>query len=257
MQCLKEEDLYRITPIFDGWNETLLWSCLQGYMGNAWADDIENPKSAQIITGDFCFFAGTPNIELIKNIPEYFSSQCILMIPQSDEWGSLIEQQYENNYQKFMRYAIKKEHDIFDTKKLQSFIERLPSTYNISQIDEGIYNKIMSEDWSKDLCSQFPTYNDYKKYGLGFVIMHNDRVVSGASSYTVYNKGIEIEIDTQEEYRRNGLALVCASKLIFECLNRGLYPSWDAANKESAALAAKLGYHLEKEYTTYSITGLR
>lgn len=109
MYCLKKEDMYRITPIFEGWNETLLWSCLQGYMGNAWTDAIQNPKSAQIITGDFCFFAGAPNIKLVKNIPQYFTSECILMIPQNEEWADLIEKVYKVKCERFMRYAIKRE----------------------------------------------------------------------------------------------------------------------------------------------------
>ena len=88
-------------------------------------------------------------------------------------------------------------------------------------------------------------------------MIHNNKIVCGASSYTVYNKGIEIEIDTKKEYRRKGLALVCASKLILECLDRGIYPSWDAANRGSVALAEKLGYHFEKEYVTYSVTDFR
>lgn len=254
MHCLKKEDMYRITPIFEGWNETLIWSCLQGYMGNAWTDAIQNPKSAQIITGDFCFFAGAPNIELVKNIPQYFTSECILMIPQNEEWADLIKKVYEVKCERFMRYAIKKEPNIFDTRKLQLYIERLPAEYTIKRIDEELYNKVKQEKWSNDLCSQFPNYNDYEKYGHGFIVLHNDKIVSGASSYTVYNKGIEIEIDTKEEYRRKGLALVCASKLILECLDRDLYPSWDAANRKSVALAEKLGYHFEKEYVTYSVT---
>ena len=46
----------------------------------------------------------------------------------------------------------------------------------------------------------------------------------------------------------------CASKLILECLNNGIYPSWDSANRASAALAVKLGYHFESEYITYSVS---
>ena len=226
-------------------------------MGNAWADDIQNPKSAQIITGDFCFFAGAPNVELVKNIPECFPSKCILMAVQNDEWGNLIEQEYKTNCQKFMRYAIKKECDIFDTEKLHSFIEKLPLEYSVRKIDEEIYKRIQQEKWSLDFCSQFPTYKDFEIFGLGFVALHHDKLVSGASSYTVYDKGIEIEIDTIVDYRRKGLALVCASKLILECLDRGLYPSWDAANRASVALAEKLGYHFEKEYVTYAITDFK
>ena len=254
MYHLKKDEMNQIAPLFNGWNETLLWSCLQGYMGNAWADDRENPRSAQIITGDFCFFAGVPNVELVKNIPESFPSKCVLMVSQNDSWSNLIEQEYKTNCQKFMRYAIQKEPNIFDTAKLHSYSDKLPSEYSIRRIEEEIYNKILAEEWSKDLCSQFSTYNGFKQYGLGFVVLHHDQIVCGASSYTVYDKGIEIEIDTKKEYRRRGLALACASRLILACLEKELYPSWDAANKASVALAEKLGYHFEKEYVTYAIT---
>lgn len=50
-----------------------------------------------------------------------------------------------------------------------------------------------------------------------------------------------------------GLAAACASALILECLNRGLYPSWDAANRESLALAEKLGYRFDREYPAYDV----
>jgi len=251
--CLSKEDMYKIAPIFEGWNKTMIWSCLQGYMGNAWTDDVQNPKSAQILVGDFCFFAGVPSLELVKNIPDYYTTPCLLMVPGSDEWGALIEKEYKDNCHKFMRYAFKKKSGIFNLEILQSYIKKLSVDYTIQMIDEEIFNNVKREVWSKDLCSQFSSYDEYEKLGIGFVIIHNGDIVCGASSYTVYNEGIEIEIDTKEEYRRKGLALVCASKLIIECLSRDIYPSWDSANKESAALAKKLGYQFESEYVTYNI----
>ena len=53
--------------------------------------------------------------------------------------------------------------------------------------------------------------------------------------------------------RRRGLARACAARLILECLDRGLYPAWDAHNKASLALALKLGYHFDKEYEAFEI----
>lgn len=51
------------------------------------------------------------------------------------------------------------------------------------------------------------------------------------SSHTVYQGGIEIEIDTKEEHRcRWGLAQAAAARLIWR-LDRGLHPAWDAHNK--------------------------
>ena len=69
------------------------------------------------------------------------------------------------------------------------------------------------------------------------------------------DKGIEIEIDTREDHRRKGLAYACGAKLVLECLEKGLYPSWDAQNKWSVALAEKLGYHFSQEYVAYEIIG--
>ena len=89
--------------------------------------------------------------------------------------------------------------------------------------------------------------------GLGVVIKKDGIIVSGASSYSVYQGGIEIEIDTKEEYRRKGLALISGAKLILQCLDRGLYPSWDAKNTWSVSLAEKLGYHFHYEYDAYEI----
>lgn len=253
MKILKKEEMNKIFDIFKGNNETLIWSCLQGYMGSAWVDNTCNPKSVQIIVGDFCFFAGAANMELVRSIPSNFQSECILMIPQSEKWCELIEDVYKNNYDKFMRYATKKDVNSFNKENLNGYIKSIPKEYKIVKIDKKIYDMVKEEKWSKDLCSQFSNYNEYEKNGIGFVVMHGLSIVSGASSYTVYNKGIEIEIDTKEEYRRRGLALACASKLILKCLEKEIYPSWDAANKSSLNLSEKLGYHFDKEYITYAI----
>jgi GNAT superfamily N-acetyltransferase len=110
---------------------------------------------------------------------------------------------------------------------------------------------MIHEDWSRDLCSQFAHYHDYRKRGIGVAVIHQGKPVSGASSYTVYNGGIEIEVDTKPEFRRKGLAAACSARLILECLQRGLYPSWDAYDLRSVALAEKLGYHADDPYTVY------
>ncbi len=253
MHKLNQSEMGKIAALFDNWMETPIWSCLQGYMGRAWADDALEPKAAQIITGDLCFFAGEPNTQLVRNVPSDFPSRYLLMVPQNQEWASLIECEHKGRYCKTMRYAIKKERDVFNRDRLNTYIQNLSKEFTLRKIDEVLYHSIKKEDWSKDLCSQFPQYQDYKRMGLGYVVLHGESIVSGASSYTAYNGGIEIEIDTREDFRRRGLALVCAARLILECLDKGLYPSWDAANKESVALAEKLGYNFDYEYLTYSI----
>ena len=109
------------------------------------------------------------------------------------------------------------------------------------------------EQWSRDLVSQYENYEQYQCLGKGFAIFKDHRLVAGASSYASYNRGIEIEIDTRAGWRRQGLALACGARLILECLELGLYPSWDAHTWASVQLAQKLGYHLDHEYLTYII----
>ncbi|MCI8713242.1 MAG: GNAT family N-acetyltransferase [Ruminococcus sp.] len=43
---------------------------------------------------------------------------------------------------------------------------------------------------------------------MGVVMEKDGEIVSGASSYSSYVRGIEIEIDTREDYRRRGLAYI-------------------------------------------------
>lgn len=243
-----------IESLFKGWQETMIWSCLQGVMGRAFADHEHSPEAAQIVVGDFCFFAGTPNRELIMNKPSGRVSDFIIMVPQNEKWAEAIEEVWKISAKRVIRYAIKKEPDVFDPEYLKEIAGGLPAPFSLCMIDQEIYDQIMEQPWSMDLCSQFSDYKDYEKRGLGSAVLVDGKVISGASSYTVYKGGIEIEIDTRMDYRRRGAALACGARLILECLKRGLYPSWDAQNPGSVALAQKLGYHVEKEYIAYEIS---
>ncbi|MDU4752530.1 MAG: GNAT family N-acetyltransferase [Clostridium butyricum] len=242
-----------LEKLAEGWDETLIWSYLQGYMGTAYTNNIETIESVQIVVGDFCFFLGEPKEEIVNHKPEFFKSDFIIMVAKDEGWSELIEKVYSERAVKRERYAIKKETHSFDKEKLKITAETLEKSYEVKMIDEKIYNQIMNNKWSMDLCSQFKDYKDYKLRGIGTAVLKDGEIVSGASSYTVYNGGIEIEIDTRRDERRKGLASVCAAKLILECLDRNLYPSWDAQNKWSLALAEKLGYHFFKAYPVYEV----
>lgn len=244
-----------VETLFDGWEETLIWSCLQGVMGHLYVDDKTSPLSAMAVLGDFCFFAGRPNRELAAYKPDWCSQDFIIAVPQSEQWADVIEEHFGNRAKKVVRYAIKKEPDVFDRNRLQEFVGQLSPEYTISLIDEEIYEYCRKEGWCRDLVSQFADWPVYQKMGLGVVILKDGIPAAGASSYSVYSGGIEIEIDTKTEYRRKGLATVCGARLILDCLDRELYPSWDAQNLWSVALAEKLGYHFDHEYTAYEIQG--
>lgn len=251
----KLEDTQKVKSFFDNWQETLIWSCLQKVMGSIYVDNLEQPLSVMAILGDFCFFAGVANKELLLYKPKDYKKDFIIMIPQNETWSNLIVDTLKDKAKMVTRYAIKKEQNVFDIKKLEQVVSSLPSEYSLQMIDEALFHQCKQEEWSADLVSQFKDYNMYQQLGLGVGIQKEGKLVAGASSYSRYQDGIEIEIDTKMEYRRKGLAYVCCAKLILECLKRGLYPSWDAQNKWSVALAEKLGYHFDHAYVAYEIEG--
>lgn len=42
-----------------------------------------------------------------------------------------------------------------------------------------LYHQCKKEDWSKDLVSQFPTYEEYRKRGIGGVLLLHYELKSG------------------------------------------------------------------------------
>lgn len=241
------EDTSKVKDLFSGWQETLIYSCVQKVMGKIYVTDPDAPVSALAYVGCFGFFAGKPDRELVENKPEGFS----ILTPQNDEWAQLIEDVYPKS-RKVSRYAIKKDTK-FDTAALQKNIDMLPEGYEIREIDSEIYDKCLESSVTCDFVSSFDDKKQYLDIGRGVVIMKDGKVVSGASSFSRYKEGIEIEVDTVETERRNHLATIACSALILRCLKEGLYPSWDAQNMNSVHLSEKLGYEFDHEYTAYEV----
>lgn len=92
---------------------------------------------------------------------------------------------------KFLRYKFKRNAEVFDRSKLQSFISALPKGYELRRIDEHIVNNPTLHKVSEDFTSQFQSVEAYLSRGIGYSILYNGEVVCGASSYSIYDNGIE------------------------------------------------------------------
>lgn len=236
-----------LASLFFGMEATMILSCLQGKMGRAYADALP-PSCAQILLGDFAFLAGdasAPGAEaLIRHLPRR-----LFTIPKEAEWGPRLAAIHGERCRETVRYAFRRTPD-FKRGQLERLTATLPEGVNLEPIGRGWFGWTRNS-WARDFCSQFPTFESYARDGIGFVAVRGDEVLAGASSYSVYEGGIEIQVDTREDCRRRGLAAACAARLILTCLDRGLYPNWDAANEASAALAEKLGYRMDHAYIAY------
>ena len=83
-------DTSKVACLFEDWQETLIYSCLQKVMGKVFVTDPKCPKSAMAYVGCFAFYAGEPDRELVINKPEGF----VIMVPQNNAWETCIEECY-------------------------------------------------------------------------------------------------------------------------------------------------------------------
>ena len=240
-------DTSKVAVLFEGWEETLIYSCLQNVMGKIYVTDTDTPMSAMAFVGCFAFLAGEPDRELVAGKPDGF----VIMVPQDERWSELIENCYPDA-RKVTRYAIRKD-TVFDRARLSEMSAGLPEGYELKKIDSDIYDMCVQDPVTADFVSAFGSKEKYLELGRGMVILKDGRFVSGASSYTRYKEGIEIEVDTIPAERRKGLATIVCSSLILACLDEGLYPSWDAHDMNSVQLAARFGYEFDHEYAAYEV----
>ena len=241
------KDTSAAESLFAGWQQMDIRACLQQVMGKVYVTRHYEPRSAMAHVGSFAYYAGEPDKELVVRKPEGF----VIMVPQNEEWSALIESCWPEAY-RITRYAIKKDTK-FDRQALEKMVAALPEGYELRKIDSELYYKCLTDLQFEDLVSVFESKEQYLELGRGIVILKDGKIVSGASSYSRYREGFEVEVDTVESERRKGLASAVCAALILQSLDEGLYPSWDASNMASVRLAEKLGYEFDHEYTAYGV----
>lgn len=251
---LKKSQLHLMEPFASAFHDTTGYTVMQGIGGSAWVDNIAKPKSAITLYGDFCLLAGEPvGDEIEEEIMEMLDAcgkTWSYFVPESEEWIKFFRE--SPMFHESERYRLSAKKDSFDRKLLQGYVDKLSSEFSIEPINEKWYDRVVQEEWSADLCSNFSSKEEYLEHGIGFIITTNDMPVAGVSTYSYYDKGIEIEIDTKDEYRKKGFATVLGARIILECMERGLKPSWDAANLISAKVAEKLGFEFDTPYPVFS-----
>ena len=125
--------------LFKGWDETAILSATQGVMGEVYVPENGTLDSAAVILGDFCFLGGRPETELVRSRPMDRQKDFIIMVPGSEAWSALIESVYGDRALRVTRYAIRKEGDVFDRKKLDAAARELPEGCALRFIDREIY----------------------------------------------------------------------------------------------------------------------
>ena len=164
-------DTEKATVLFEGWSETLIWSCLQRIMGKIYVTDLEKPQSALAFVGCFAFYGGEPDRELVMYKPAGF----MIMTPQNEAWDSLIEECWPSA-KKETRFSIRKD-TRFDIPALKKMAETIPEGYELQRIDAEIYDQCLLNPLTCDFVSCFESKEQYLELGRGMVLLKNGRIV--------------------------------------------------------------------------------
>lgn len=241
---------------FSACEDSCIITAVEGCGGELWVDDIQNPECVLIIVGSFSFLAGNPDSKSAEEMVSFidsrftegFNIRCV-----AAGFEEVVKKIYSGRYSVYSRFATKRSFEHMDFKALEDKVNSLPKEYRLVPLDNKLYEFCKKTDWASNFVASFESPEDWEKKGLGFMILSGEQPVAGASSYSSFPGGIEVEIITRSDYRGKGFARITGAALLTECKRRGILASWDAAHEQSLRLAMKLGFEFLYKYDCYYI----
>ncbi len=155
----------KIANLFNGAEETIIYSCLEGAMGILAADEDEDPQSAYAAAGDFCFFVGKPDEALIERALNSLSAS--VFVPRGREWCETLKKVLGAKGERRFRYAVKKEGNVFDSEKLNGFIAALPAQYRLKLIDGKFMRGLVARNGRNTYAARFLPMRNIVRRGWG------------------------------------------------------------------------------------------
>lgn len=230
-----------LIPLFANHRPSFLMDAvLEGHLGTALTDDPDDPHVAQLAYADVIIYGGDARHPLARELAQALPVHKGVL-PAPGGWRDLLSQAHGECLVVIERFAFSCEK--LGIEHLRSLVQA-PAGFCLKRIDLDLARQIAAESdlISEDHVRNFNSPEDFCQRGVGFCVLHGDRIVSGASSYAICNRGIEVQVNTHPDFRQRGLATVVSAALIAHCLEHGLEAHWDAGNPTSARLAEKLGY---------------
>lgn len=251
MRAVDKSKRRSLAPLFQGftWNH-LPDAILDGTLGRAWVDDEEEPQVAvleapslrlRILGGD----AGHPAARrYVEGLPSLTALLCA-----SEGWEPLLHQVHPGQLFAMTRYAFSSE--ALDPDHLRELGAQIPEGYRLERLDLPLARRLAEDksEFASDHLRNFDSPADFVRHGFGYCLLQENEIVSVATTFVVCDTGIEIQVNTREPHRGQGLATVVAAHAVLESLQRDLHPNWDAQNEVSAHLALKLGYTARGSYS--------
>lgn len=135
-----------------------------------------------------------------------------------------------------------------DDPSIDYLIASVPSNLKVQPVTRDTFDLCA---WQDQLLSLYGTVSNYLDSSIGFLLLDGKQILSEAHAFFWGDTTVEIGVITADDHRGSGYASIVSAYLIRACEERGYSTYWgcNADNPASIAIARKLGYRVEKNYS--------
>ena len=212
---------------------------------NLWVDKQKDPTLLFFQMPWINALAGDHTSPKVDSILEKVGTS--LLLYPNPEWKKVLQERFGEILEEFTHRTFKSEK--LDLNHVRKNIKPLPEGYHLERVNHETAKYIdghlhaFSRTWE--------TVEDYVNKGLGYCIRFEDKVVSHAGSIFPFTKHLEIQVDTDPDFRGKGFATIVCAKLMEQCLLDDIVPYWEAHTEISAKIAEKLGFNDPQLYDLF------
>lgn len=245
---LDKHEIINALPLFGeiplGWDVML--DAAQDF-GFLLADDRVKPNVAMAFIGGCVLYGGDAGHSNARTLVAAMEIQP-LILPYPVEWTQLLKEVYGGKVQSEERFFLP-----YASLDPKAPCKPLAPEFELRKIDLSLASRLQAEIGEEYHLHHYHSLEDFVDRGCGFCICKGQEVCAAAIASLRGKNAIQIQINTKDKYRRQGLASHVGAALLGYCREQELRADWDAGNPASRDLAQKLGYN---HCTTYRCLSL-
>lgn len=254
--------LYKTLAIF----QPMCAAVLEGdWSGDVWVDNIDNPRASLLLTHlpaggpAWCFLAGNPesagfnsaiNSFIFSENSVYKDTSAFLFTCDPENWGNRLNIIAEPRQPVPMaRQHYRCTEMTFDWRGvLPDGFTIIPMEIDLLKKDDLHLPPVVNATLGKWRSINQPVFRDF-----GFLIIHDNRVVSWATVDFVSGSSGDLGFETIPEFQKRGLGTAVAGAALEDGLKKGIEVHWTCAdyNLGSQKTAQKLGLIHDRDYIMY------
>ena len=235
--------------------------------GKLWIDNIDTPRIAiaeSFATGSFSILGNYETEEEFLSLQDFLENDLFIQLKKDGyvcfEFSIDGPSMREKILNMFKDRSIQSEKEYsFRAYRVPQKPQNIPREYQIRKVDRTFWDllsegKYKNEDFLKvRLLESWNSFEEFMSKSIAYCTIFDNRIVAVMVGTASYKNVIPIDVETEENHRRKGLAYAMGTEFIADCINNHYILQWDCveSNPNSYQLAVKLGFEKMSENTVY------